>query len=181
MIIKTLYGKSNKEKVEAFRKWKQFPEHKERLIDHIKSDYGEWEYQEIIGYLEFRFDFSDILISYSAVKKSRIFKSKTKEIKFITNSLTKPRKVNPNMNSNEILETIKLAISDCKNELNRRYIDQREFIRTCKYVDWKAMFHKMSGFQMPSEEDVFELDKLKVQMEKEPTKENIEAYLEKLV
>ena len=100
---------------------------------------GEWEYNEIIGYLKFYISGgTQIRVEYSETDAKR--KVKTRKKIFVLNSDSFcVRQISKKMDNIDFVKIIKECIEHCKNILPNRYIDTAFVDNTINHTDWKSV------------------------------------------
>jgi hypothetical protein len=104
---------------------------------HIENFGGQWEYNEIIGYLKFYVSRNtQVRCEYTETKAQR--KVKTRKKVFVTKTDSAcVRQISRTMNTAQLIEVFEDCIQDCKNNLpSKRYIDTRIFNETYKHTNW---------------------------------------------
>jgi len=106
------------------------------LIDHFG---GQWEYNEIIGFLKFYISGNtQIRVEYHETDKKIKRRSRNRSKFFIkkTDSLC-VRSISKTMTNEEWIITIEDCINHCKANLSSaRYVDTKIFFSTFKYTNW---------------------------------------------
>ncbi len=103
----------------------------------INSYGGQWEYNEIVGFLKFYVSGNtQIRCEYHETDKKIKRKTKTKTFIKITDSLC-VRSISKKMTNEELINTIEDCIRHCKNNIPiKRFIDTRMFDSTFKNTNW---------------------------------------------
>ncbi|WP_428026785.1 hypothetical protein [Arcobacter sp.] len=105
----------------------------------ISSFGGEWEYNEIIGYLKFYISGgTQIRVEYKETDVEKKVKTRTKTFVLNSDSFCASQ-IYKNMNNQSLIETIKECINDCKAKLPNRYIDTTFIDNTIDYTDWESV------------------------------------------
>ncbi|KLD97630.1 hypothetical protein [Aliarcobacter butzleri] len=100
---------------------------------------GEWEYNEIIGFLKFYISGNtQIRVEYKETNKKSKFKTRNKQFILNTDSFC-TRQTSGNLTSQEIGNLIKDCIDDCGKRLKNRYIDTKFIDTTINSTDWKSI------------------------------------------
>lgn len=102
---------------------------------------GDWQYNEIIGYLKFyQYDKSQIRNEYWETNSTRKVKTRRKQFiqisdKYCERIFTKDK---PN---EDIFAVITDCLDHCQNRLNKknRYVDTEIFNNIAKHIDWKSV------------------------------------------
>ena len=128
---------------DAFRAFR-----KKQLISHIpeESSYyldsfgGQWEYNEIIGFLKFYVSGStQIRVEYHETSSRRKVKTRKKVFKPKRGSFC-TRQIGRNMTNTDLILVFEQCIDHCRQNLNRkRYIDLTFFEATYRHTDWKSI------------------------------------------
>jgi hypothetical protein len=100
---------------------------------------GEWEYNEIIGYMKFYISGgTQIRVEYKETNAKK--KVKTRKKTFVLNSDSFcVRQISTNMDNPSLIESIKECIDNCKDRLPNRYIDTTFIDNTIGHTDWKSV------------------------------------------
>ena len=100
---------------------------------------GQWEYNEIIGYLKFYISGgTQIRVEYKETDAKH--KVKTRKKTFILNSDSFcVRQISKDMNNPSLIEMIRECIEHCKGRLTNRYIDTTFIDNTIDHTDWKSV------------------------------------------
>lgn len=105
-----------------------------------KSFGGDWQYNEIIGFLRFYVSGkSQIRCEYWETDTQK--KVKTRKKQFVMNSDSYcAQNFNPSASNEELKNTIIECIAHCKGRLNKnRYVDERLFRGIFDYIDWSSL------------------------------------------
>jgi hypothetical protein len=108
--------------------------------DHLGRIYGGcWRFNETIGFIRLHFLGSQIRGDYFSVVRKRIVRTRTKTFEYRTWKLAPEIDLPAHGSNEDIFRTVLEYLSDCRNELPRRYIDAGllEFIGP--YIDWKRL------------------------------------------
>ena len=104
---------------------------------------GDWQYNEIIGYLKFyQYDKCTIRCDYWETDSKRKVRTRKKQFVQISDSYCN-EKFSINATNQELANILKEALTHCESRLsNRRYIDREVFDNTVDYVDWMAVLSR---------------------------------------
>ena len=107
---------------------------------HIENFGGQWEYNEIVGYLKFYISGkTQIRVEYSETKSKRKIQARkktfiTRKGSFCTSSISSK------LTNEQIIELFEECIVHCQNRLpSKRYIKRDFFDAIYKYTDWKTI------------------------------------------
>ncbi len=117
-------------------------------MDHISTDSsyylnsfgGQWEYNEITGFLKFYISGStQIRVEYHETKSSRKVKTRKKTFEKKQGSFC-TRQISKDMTNDEIIIVLKECIEHCRENLNsNRYINTAFFDSSYRQTDWKSI------------------------------------------
>jgi hypothetical protein len=108
----------------------------ERSPIHLVRFKGQWEYNEIVGFLKFYVSGkTQIRVEYSETNSKRKVKTRTKIFVAQNDSFCTMPLTNKSSDP-EILEVIESCIEHCRERLKNRYIDIRLFESTYKHIPW---------------------------------------------
>lgn len=106
---------------------------------HLKCFGGEWEYNEIVGFLKFYISGkTQVRVEYSETSCRRKVKTRNKIFTPQNSSFCTIELPNKNSNS-EIMKIIESCIEHCRGRLKNRYIDTRFFESTYKHIQWNEV------------------------------------------
>lgn len=102
----------------------------------LESFGGQWQYNEIIGYLKFYISGgTQLRVEYHKTDAKKIVKTKTKKFILHDDSFC-VRNISSSMKNQDLIDIIKECIQDCKNRLNPRHIDTSFIDNTVDHTDW---------------------------------------------
>lgn len=108
---------------------------------HHRSAYGgDWEFNEIIGYIKLFFMGSQVRGEYWSTKPRRKVRTRKKEFEFKAHKLAAESEI-WDKTSEGILSAIEEYLARCQKELGSRHVDLREFESLKNHVDWVSV-HK---------------------------------------
>ena len=110
-----------------------------QLNSSLKYEYGgDWEYNEIIGYLEFYKIGNDIRCAYYKVIAKKIVRTRTKKFKIVQDTLSKIT-VSKSFSNEKLISEISELVNTCvsKKEFNRRFIQREIFDNMIDCINWK--------------------------------------------
>lgn len=111
--------------------------HKEYLI----NNYGPWNYNEIIGFIELYFIGSQIRGEYWQMEAKRLTRTRTKIFRFVTSKLSCELDISQEATNLDIFHIIKKYLLNCNKELKNRFIDSHHFDIIGKFVDWNRLIN----------------------------------------
>jgi hypothetical protein len=121
---------------------KRYPGHKLLYEECLIKNYGgQWDYNEIIGFIRLHFVGRQIRGEYHGLDSKRITKTRKKLFTFKTWKLANEIDIPINSNNNEIFSIICDYIKDCEKELKKRYIDSTLFKVIGPHVDWVSLMN----------------------------------------
>lgn len=110
-------------------------------VEHSRKSFGgDWQYNEIIGFLRFYVSGKrQIRCEYWETDAKSKVKSRKKQFVMTSDSYC-TQNFNPSA-SNEDLKTVILeCIDHCKEKLNKKwYVDEKLFKETFDYIDWSRL------------------------------------------
>ena len=106
----------------------------------IENFGGEWEYNEIIGFLKFYVSGNtQIRVEYKDTNKKRKNKTRNKQFVLNTDSFS-TRSFYRSSTNQDLIDLIKDCIDDCKKRLKKnRYIDTKFIDTTINNTDWRSI------------------------------------------
>lgn len=108
---------------------------------HHRSAYGgDWEFNEIIGYIKLFFMGTEVRGEYWSTKPRRKVRTRKKEFEFKAHKLAAESEIWEKSNEG-IRSAIEEYLARCQRELGNRHVDLREFESLKDYVDWVSV-HK---------------------------------------
>lgn len=97
---------------------------------------GQWQYNEIIGYLKFYISGgTQLRVEYHKTDATKIVKTRKKTF-VLNNDSFCTRNIYKSMTNQDLIDVIKDCIQDCKNRLNPRHIDTTFIDNTLIHTDW---------------------------------------------
>jgi hypothetical protein len=136
-IDQQMFGE--KEEDRKIRKdfYKQNPDQESWCLNHLQKQYGgDWQFNEIIGYVRLYIDWSQVLGVYWQTDAKRIVKTRRKLFVWSTHKIAPERDLPLDGTNQEIYETILDYLDDVRAELKGRFIDTEVFETLGVYVDW---------------------------------------------
>lgn len=122
--------------------YEKYPEKKANFEEHIFKNFGgQWEYNEIIGYIKLYSVGNQIRGEYFQIDKKRITKTRKKVFEWKCDKLVPEISFYRSETNEEIFNNICKYLNDCEKELNNRYIDLDNFLKIGKYLDWKKLLN----------------------------------------
>jgi hypothetical protein len=107
---------------------------------HIERSFGQWIYNEIIGYIRLHFLGDQIRVEYFSVTKKRIVRTRTKIFEYQTWKLARELDVPSDASSKHIYALVKQYLSDCGRQVPKRHIDTTMLDAIGPYVDWRRLY-----------------------------------------
>jgi len=113
---------------------------------HHRSSYGgDWEFNEIIGYIKLYFMGTQVRGEYwSTIPRSKI-RTRRKLFEYKTHKLYVECEVRETTNEG-VLSAVHEYLIGCKKQLRNRYVDLREFDALKIHLDWKSLFETKNQF-----------------------------------
>jgi len=105
----------------------------------MKSYGGQWEFNEIIGYIKLYILWTQIRGEYYQTDAKRIVKTRKKVIKFKSLKVVDEKELPTQGNNKEIYTIILDYLTDCQTYLKKQYIDLRVFKTIGPFIDWKSL------------------------------------------
>lgn len=135
-------GWSEKDKNLKKQFYKKYPERKISLEEHVFKKFGgQWDFNEIIGYIKLYSVGNQIRGEYFQIDKKRICKTRTKIFRWETDKLVPEISFCQENTNEEIFDMIYCYIKDCDKELKYRYLDLDNFLKIGQYVDWQKLLN----------------------------------------
>lgn len=119
------------------------PIYEEKINQNIFKDYGgAWKYNEIIGYLEFYTQKTDIRCAYYKVNVKRIVRTRKKQYEINDDTIYKINIVRRFTNE-QLVSKIKGLVDNCisLDKFKNRYVDKTLFDNTVNYIDWHKLIY----------------------------------------
>lgn len=127
------FRQSNPDSVESWRR------------SHRSSYGGDWEFNEVIGYIKLFFMGSQVRGEYWSTEPRRKVKTRKKQFEFKAHKLVAESEIR-DKTSDGILAAIDEYLSRCKKELKSRHIDLREFEALKDHVNWFSVHETKNVF-----------------------------------
>lgn len=112
-------------------------------IDYLRKQYGgDWQYNEIIGFLKFyQYGVNQIRCEYWETDSSHKVKTRKKQFIQISDSYCVELFTKNDANDN-LAKAMKSAVEHCEIRLKKknRHIDKEIFSNTVDYVSWRDLF-----------------------------------------
>ena len=121
------FRNNNPDMVESFRK------------NHRSSYGGDWEFNEVVGYIKLFFMGSQIRGEYWSTEPRRKVRTRKKKFEFKAHKLVAEGEIWEKTNDG-VLAAIEEYLSRCKKELKVRHIDLREFEALKNHVNWLSVY-----------------------------------------
>lgn len=123
-----------------------FREETPNMVDNWRRSHrlsygGDWEFNEIIGYIKLFFMGSQIRGEYWSTVPRRKVRTRKKNFEFKAHKLVAENDIWDKY-SESILAAIEDYLSRCKKELKNRHIDLREFDALKKHVNWVSVYEE---------------------------------------
>lgn len=143
-IEKVIFPPAGKNTPELRRLEAEKPGINDFLRNHLENSYGgQWEFNEIIGFIRLHFLGTQVRGEYYAPSKKRVVRTKAKTLEFQTWKLAPEVDIELPLTNQTISKAIFQYIEDCRNEVPRRFIDSALFEGVSPHVDWLAfLMHK---------------------------------------
>jgi len=100
---------------------------------------GEWEFNEIVGFIKLHFLGKQIRGEYFTTKPRRKVKTRRKIFIYNTHKLASEISLDHDATNSEIYTKILAYIERCRKELPRRYIDDKYLKSIGPFVDWNKL------------------------------------------
>ena len=97
---------------------------------------GEWEFNEIVGYIKLHILGNQIRGEYFTTTSNRKVRTRKKQYVQATHKLAPEVNLNRDSNNSEIYEKILEYVERCRLELPLRYIDDSHIKTIGPYIDW---------------------------------------------
>ncbi len=104
---------------------------------------GEWQYNEIIGFLKFYQKNNKIRCTYWETDALRKVKTRKKQFQYITDKFCNTVFFKSYSNK-QLIEVMKSSVEHCKgrDEMKNRFIDSSIFDNIVNYLNWKELLMK---------------------------------------
>lgn len=120
--------------------YEKYPEEKANFEAHLFKKFGgQWEFNEIIGYIKLYSVGNQIRGEYFQIDKKRICKTRTKNFRWETDKLVPEINFYKENTNEEIFDMIYTYLKDCDKELKYRYLDLDNFLKIGQYIDWQKV------------------------------------------
>ncbi|EHR40655.1 hypothetical protein [Alishewanella jeotgali] len=112
---------------------------------HRSSYGGDWEFNEVIGYIKLFFMGSQVRGEYWSTEPRRKVKTRKKQFEFKAHKLVAECEIWDKTNDG-VLAAIEDYLSRCKKKLKGRHIDLREFESLKAHIDWLSVHKTKNTF-----------------------------------
>jgi hypothetical protein len=124
---------------------KRYPYHKLSYEECLVNNYGgQWDYNEIIGFIRLHFVGNQIRGEYYSVSAKIITKTRKKQFEFKAWNLVNEIDIPIDSNNFIIFKIICDCLENCGKKLKKRYIDTSLFKVIGPHVDWVALMNTKS-------------------------------------
>ena len=116
-----------------------------KLNKNLKKDFGgDWQYNQIIGYLEFYILGNNIRCAYYQGFDKIATRNGKRKFKIYDDTLSNVT-IRDNYTNEKIIEKIRYMIDHCSIQemIQKRYIDTKNFDNISSFVDWKSYIKKL--------------------------------------
>lgn len=110
---------------------------------HHDSYGGNWEFNEIVGYIKLYFMGTQVRGEYWSTIPKRKIRTRKKQFEYKTHKLATENEIRVKTNEG-ILSAVSEYISDCQRELKGRHVDLREFEALKNHMDWASIFKSIN-------------------------------------
>ena len=121
------------------------PLREEKVNSALCKTYGgDWEYNDIVGYLKFHKFGNDIRCAYYKGYNKKAVRNGKRSFEIVDDSILKIT-INKSYQNNQIIKEVKEIIKSCKamDEFKNRFIDTKAFDNMVNFIDWqKYLFSK---------------------------------------
>lgn len=134
------YNEEHKEFKKQY--YEKYPEEKVYLEERLFKKFGgQWNFNEIIGYIKLYSVGNQIRGEYFQINSKKIFKTRKKIFEWKTDKLVPEISFYDRDTNEEIFNKIYEYLQDCKKELKYRYLDLDIFLKIGKHIDWKSLLN----------------------------------------
>lgn len=144
-VSREVHSKEFQKYRKKYRQSSPDPKVEEMLNMNLKKEFGgDWEYNEIVGYLEFYIICDQIRCAYYQGFDKIARKNGNKSFKIYDDTMTKTTLKN-SYNNITIIEKIEEMIEHCKSlpMFKSRYINTEIFDTLVQFIDWKEYIAKL--------------------------------------
>lgn len=113
--------------------------------NHRKTYGGDWEFNEIIGYIKLYFMGTQVRGEYWSTDSKRKIRTRKKQFEYKTHKLHAETEIRKKTNAG-VLAAVHEYLDGCKKEVKSGYIDLREFEALKNHLDWKSLFESKNIF-----------------------------------
>ncbi len=122
--------------------YEKYPERKANFEEHFFKKFGgQWEFNEIIGYIKLYSVGTQIRGEYFQIDKKRIIKTRKKVFEWKCDKLVPEIAFYEGDTNTVIFDKICNYLEDCRKELKYRYLDLDNFVKIGKYLDWQELLN----------------------------------------
>lgn len=113
------------------------------LVDGFRRNHrvifgGDWEFNEVIGFIKLFFMGTQVRGEYWSTKPSRKVKTRKKDFEFKAHKIVTECEIRQKTNE-DILAAIEEYLTRCKQHLKNRHLDLREFKALKDHIDWMSL------------------------------------------
>ena len=112
---------------------------------HRSSYGGDWECNEIVGYIKLHFLGTQVRGEYWETIPKRKVKTKRKQFEYKTHKLAAEVGIRK-QTKDGIIQAVEEYLARCKKEVKNRHIDLREFDALKNFIDWPALYKANNPF-----------------------------------
>lgn len=104
---------------------------------------GEWEFNEVVGYIELHLLSNQVYGSYWQDNKKRYVKSRETQFECISRKLVPEMIFSYRAKNEQIYQTILDYIAACQKQLRFCYVEQRNLTNVGGHVDWRGLIESL--------------------------------------
>ena len=121
--------------------------HPDRVRDRkirLSELYGNWQFNEVIGYIRLYFCGDQVRGMYYAVNRKRMVKTDRKRFVHLTDKLVSEINIRRPSGHDQIREAVDEYIRRCRKRLPMRHIDTSVFDNIAEHMDWPEIMARAS-------------------------------------
>lgn len=106
---------------------------------------GDWEFNEIVGYIKLHFLGTQIRGEYWATIPKKKVKTRRKQFEYKTHKLAAEIEIR-DFTQEGITKAVDEYINRCKKEIKNRHLDLREFEKLKAHINWPSLYKANNPF-----------------------------------
>lgn len=141
-IVKTICGALIPVSDMSMGQKDNYERHRPFLAEHYG---GDWEFNEIVGFIKLHFLGSQVRGEYFTTKPGRKVKTRKKQFIYSTHKLAPEVHLGPSPSNEEIYKKVLEYVERCKQELPARYIEDKHLHHIGPYLNWVSLYRRLKN------------------------------------